>query len=296
LKFRPLRARKETVGLAAAAGISLKKPKNREDIKMFKTIMRYMMMFMLMAVGACTAFAQGQPSAKATFAYEELIDLPLSSAACGPNATPPFSFVLCSDSDGWTPILTQEIKVANSKSLFIAVSLQCGLITDVTEQYLIVPAGLDLSAARANIRVRVAIYRNDELVGYAKPNKGRAACTNAWQPGVVFCDRIQNLKAKFSGLGCHADETTHVVTCNTPEAFQLILNSLSASSFNFLAADLKQGVYKIVVEALTGGNFLSFGSVGPDGSLGNFKSFIGAGSVAIEAVRLIKDKDEDVAF
>ena len=72
---------------------------------MAKTIAHSMIVFMLVAVGVCTAFAQGQPSAKATFAYDELIDLPLSTASCGP-ATPPGTFLYCGDSDGWTPILT----------------------------------------------------------------------------------------------------------------------------------------------------------------------------------------------
>ena len=72
---------------------------------MAKTIAHSMIVFMLVAVGVCTAFAQGQPSAKATFAYDELIDLPLSAASCGP-VIPPGAFLYCGDSDGWTPILT----------------------------------------------------------------------------------------------------------------------------------------------------------------------------------------------
>ena len=97
--------------------------------------------------------------------------------------------------------------------------------------------------------------------------------------------------AKFSGLNCTADLTTGVVTCADPEELQLILKTLNANSFNFVAADLDQGVYTIVVEAKTN---VVIGDPGINGIPNKTNAFIGAGSVAIESVRMIKG--EQVEF
>ena len=48
---------------------------HRGGKKMVKTIVRFMIVSIVLSVSVCAAFAQGQPSAKATFAYDELIAL-----------------------------------------------------------------------------------------------------------------------------------------------------------------------------------------------------------------------------
>jgi len=229
---------------------------------------RSLVVLAVLVVGVCAAFAQ-QPSAKATFAYDELIALP------GHNT--------------WEPILTQEIKMAQWKDLFIDASLQCGIVTDTTVKS--VSGVLDTDEARGTVRVRVAIYRNGELVGYAQPDAGVDAAGELDADGVVFCDRIQTLMAKFAGLNCTADLETGAVTCTDPEELQLILKTLNANSFNFVAKDLQQGVYTLVVEAKTSA---AIGDIGIGGALNKTNAFIGAGSVAIESVRMIKG--EQVEF
>jgi hypothetical protein len=97
--------------------------------------------------------------------------------------------------------------------------------------------------------------------------------------------------AKFAGLNCTADLITGAVTCTDPEELRLILKSLNANSFNFVAKDLAQGEYTLVVEAKTSA---VVGDIGIDGSLNKTNAFIGAGSVAIESVRMIKG--EQVEF
>lgn len=235
---------------------------------MCKGIVRAVFVLAVLALSVSGAFAQSQPSAKATFAFKELVALP------GHNV--------------WETILTQEIKMAQSKDLFIDASLQCGIVTDTTVKS--VGGTLDTDEARGTVRVRVAIYRNGVLVGYAQPDRGIDA-TGTTDPeaadpaGVVFCDRVQTLMAKFAGLNCTADLTTGAVTCADPEELQLILKTLNANSFNFLASDLQQGVYTIEVQAKTSA---VVGDVGINGALNKTNAFIGAGSVAIESVRMIK--------
>jgi len=106
--------------------------------------------------------------------------------------------------------------------------------------------------------------------------------------GVVFCDRIQTLRAKFSGLNCTANLETGAVTCATPEELQLILKTLNANAFNFVAPDLSSGVHTVEVQARSSA---ATSATGLNGSLGNANAFIGAGSVAVESVRMIKGND-----
>lgn len=232
------------------------------------------------AIGlAGTAAAQGTPSSKATFAYSELVSLP----ACSTTTTGCGSV---GETSGWHTILKQQIKLANQKDLFMDASLQCGIITDTTVKSM--NGSLDSSEAQGTIRVRIKITTPSGAVVDAEPNSGRNATGAADGDGVVFCDRIQTLAAKFSGLNCTANLTTGAVTCSTPEELQLILKTLNANAFNFVAPDLGSGVHTVEVQARSSART---GATGANGSLAAANAFIGAGSVAVESVRMIKGND-----
>ena len=226
------------------------------------------------------AAAQGTPSSKATFAYSSLISLP----AC--NTTDAAGCGNTSDT-GWRPVLRQQIKLANQKDLFFNASLQCGIVTDTTVKSL--NGSLDSAEARATIRVRIKVTSPNGTVTYAQPSTGVDANNTASGPngGVVFCDRIQTLSAKFSGLNCRAD-ADGVVTCSDPEELQLILKTLNANAFNFVAPNLTSGVHAIEVQARSSA---ATSRSGTNGSLASSNAFIGAGSVAVESVRMIKGND-----
>lgn len=230
----------------------------------------------LLAAGLVSmgASAQSIPASKATFAYNSLIRLPACSstdaAGCGGTSD-----------TGWNVILRQQLKTANQKDLFIGASLQCGIVTDTTVKSL--NGSLDTAEARGTIRVKVRITAPNGAVTYAQPSTGVDA-TNAVGNGIVFCDRIQTLTAKFSGLNCRVDGYG-VVSCADPEQLQLILKTLNANAFNFVAPNVVSGVNTIEVLARSSA---ATAATGYNGSLGNANAFIGAGSVAIEEVRMIK--------
>ncbi|NKE64950.1 hypothetical protein RAMLITH_03885 [Ramlibacter sp. RBP-2] len=231
-----------------------------------------------------TAAAQGTPSAKATFAYGMLKTLPACSttdaAGCGGVGD-----------SGWHSILKQQIKLANQKDLFMNASLQCGIVTDTTVKSLnsTSTSSYDTAEARGTVRVRVKITTPDGSVVYAQPNSGAELAAGPGSgEGIVFCDRIQQLKAKFSGLQCTASLTTGVVTCTTPEELQLILKTLNAAAFNYVAPNLQSGVHIVEVQAR---NSAATGATGTNGSLASANAFIGMGSVAVESVRMIKGND-----
>ena len=71
--------------------------------------------------------------------------------------------------------------------------------------------------------------------------------------------------------------------CVTPETIELVLETMDAASFNFVAVDVPQGVHTIAVQA----RIDTLGSA----ELGSWKAFgtVGKGSMTVESVRLIKE-------
>jgi hypothetical protein len=213
--------------------------------------------------------AAGFPSSKVAVAIDELIDL--SQAVSGPPNS--------ANDTGWVNVLTTQIKTSSQKDLVFDVALQCGIVTDTTVKS---SGGTQSSAtARANIAVRVLVD------GEAAEPDGSIDANQDEAEGVVYCDRIQTLAAKFAGLNCTADATTGVVTCTDPEELQLILRTLNANAFNFAKADVGVGVHTVVVQAKAAAS-VNFDDDASGGALAGAEAFAGAGSMFVEEVRLQK--------
>ena len=225
---------------------------------------------LLLALGAMfgSAHAQGTPSSKAAVKIDEMIAL--SQAISGGSND--------AGDTGWVDVLQTQIKTSNQKDLLFDVSLQCGILTDTTVK----SSGGNTSSAtaRANIAVRVLV---DGVP--AEPDNSIDA-TKANAQGVVFCDRMQTLAAKFAGLNCTAD-ADGVVTCADPEELQLILRTLNANAFNFAMADVGSGVHQIVVQARAQAS-VNFDDDTDTGAMAGAEAFAGAGAVVVEEVRLVK--------
>jgi hypothetical protein len=213
--------------------------------------------------GAPAASGEGLPSAKAAVAISELINL----SAADTDGTP--------QSTGWVNVLSTQIKTSSQKDLVFDAALQCGIVTDTTVKSS--GGAVSASTARANIAVRVLV---DGVP--AQPDQSIDA-TKETAEGVVYCDRIQTLAAKFAGLDCTTDLATGAVTCATEEELQLILRTLNAHSFNFAKSDVGTGVHDIVVQAKASAN-VNF----DDGNMAGAEAFAGAGSLSVEEVRLVK--------
>jgi hypothetical protein len=210
--------------------------------------------------------AEGFPSAKAAVAIDELIAL---------GTVAPADETL-GDTD-WQTVLETRIKTSSQKDLVFDVALQCGIVTDTTVK----SSGGNVSSAtaRANIAVRVLVDGDP-----AEPDNSIDAAGAVYAEGVVYCDRIQTLAAKFAGLNCTADLTTGAVTCADPEELQLILKTLNANAFNFAKVDVGVGVHTIKVQARAQAQ-VSFDG-GATGSLAGAQAFAGAGSLLVEEIRL----------
>jgi hypothetical protein len=249
------------------------------NVKLNQTLTRVGCAIGLVAVTA-VAFshfgvkAQGFPSSKAAIAIDPLIALSKATNGASPTGT--------AGDTGWKTVLETQIKMSSQKDLAFDVAMQCGIVTDTTVNSK--NGGQASSSARANIAVRVLVDGEP-----AEPhNSLDATKTNA--DGVVYCDRVQTLNAKFSGLNCTADLTSGAVTCADPETLQLILQTLNANAFNFAKSDVGVGVHTITVEARAQAS-VNFDNDQSGLSLAGAEAFAGAGSMVVEGIRLVKGTD-----
>src|SRR2546425_4576239 len=211
-----------------------------------------------LSLAAVSGYAQtSQPSSKVTAKTANLILLPETSGT-----------------GAWQTLLSNTIKTANQKDMFIGASVEVGLFTQTTVSSKNMTA--DTSSATANVQVRVLLDGN------------------VVEPGqVVFGRRTQTLTATLEGAiaGClslvtNLDGTVSIVvnpTCVLPETIELILDSMDAAAFNFVAVNVPQGVHTISVQA----RIDTTGSA----QTGSWKALgaVGKGSMTVESVRLIKD-------
>lgn len=206
--------------------------------------------------GEVAAPTRGLPSAKFAFSTS---DLTLIEQTTGTN--------------GWVTILSSPVKTPSGKELYASVSLEAGLYT----QTLVRSKNMkkDTSVASASIQVRVLID------GTAMP------------PGTItYAARTQTLSATLEGAiaGClsivtNPDGTQSIVLdpdCVTPEEIELILDTLNAASFNFVASNVPVGTHMISVQAR-----ISTSTSTQEGTA-SAKALVGKGTLIGEVVRAVK--------
>ncbi len=164
----------------------------------------------------------------------------------------------------WTPILSNKLKTANQKDLFIDTSLECGVYTKTLVKS---KAGVsDTSSAQAGVLLRVMVDGNPAYPGE-----------------VTFCDRYQELSATLGGYLTACPDGT--LSCLTAEEISLVLKTMDANSFNFVINDLLAGTHTVEVQAK-----LSKATAVQSGVADAYAT-IGKGSVTVEEVRMIQNED-----
>lgn len=176
-----------------------------------------------------------------------------------------------SGTEGWQTVLSNTIKTANQKDLFVTASLEVGLFTQTLSSSKNNQS--DTSVAQANVQVQVLLDGNPV------------------EPGtVVYGRRTQTLTATLEGAiaGClTVDPVTGGIildpNCVTPETIELILDSMDAASFSFVAVNVPQGLHTVQVQARI--DTTGSAQTGSWSALGT----VGKGTMTVESVRLIKD-------
>jgi len=226
---------------------------------------QFMIAMLALSLAAVSGYAQtSQPSSKVTAKTANLTLLKSTT-----------------NSFGWQTLFSNTIKTANRKDLFISASFEVGLYT----QTLVSSKNMvkDTSTADANVQVQVLL------------DAGTVA-ERVIEPGaVVYGRRIQTLSATLEGAiaGCLTVDllTGSVIldeACVKPEIIELVLETMDAASFNFVAVDVPQGVHTITVQAR-----VDTATSTQTGSA-SAKGLIGKGAMTVESVRLIKDPNVEV--
>ena len=224
---------------------------------MKKVIAIVLAVVLVAMIGATGVFAQENPnaSAKATAQIAELKVISESQTVSDddPDWDTDLDWTLA------TNILTQTIKTANDKDLFIDVSLLSGLYTETNVKSK--GGDKDTSAAVAAVLLKVEVDDQEAFPGW-----------------IVYNGRVQVLSATLQGIL----EDGEVVGY---EEIGLIIGTLSANSFNFIVDDLDAGMHTVEVSALC----VTF--AGSQAGSAKAKAVIGLGSVTVEEVRMIKGED-----
>jgi len=233
------------------------------------------------------AIAQSLPSSKAVAAAGQMQVVPVSGDTDNGDTK--------ADS-GWQDIMTKTIKVSMNKDLFVDVSLETGLITNTLVASKLL--GKSTSIATAGIDVQVVL------------NKGTPKEKIVAPGAVTFDRRKQSLIAQFGGyiapecLVVTIDPVTGAVTgvtidetCVQPEKLELLLDTMAAHSFNFIAADVPTGTHKITVQAKLSYDVYHNYIPKPGDPVGYYTGKAAAtallrlGSMTIESVRMIMGTD-----
>ena len=174
----------------------------------------------------------------------------------------------------WAKVLQTKIKTPNKKDLLIGASFETGLYTKTVVK----SSGgtMDTSSATAGIKIKVVI----DGVTVVAPGE------------VVYDKRAQTLSAKLGGIletcqDLSGDGIIDIITeCTfTDEQIELILETMGAHHFNFVAANLEPGEH--IVEVWAKIESLTSSIAG----LAEAKALVGKGSLTVEEVRATNAPD-----
>ena len=180
------------------------------------------------------------------------------------------------------------MKVSNSQSIFVSPSLVTGLYTNTTTK---TRTGSTSSATAAGGVYLRAVLRDPNTGAVVQIADPINACSDmilgcvkdsSNDYGVVLDSRIQTLTQTLSN--CVVTVGTTAGSCNFDSTLQLVLQTTSAHTFNFIFPNVGVGTYTVSVEA----------AVNTSASVAGTATAIagaayGLGSMTAESVRLVHD-------
>jgi hypothetical protein len=235
-----------------------------------------------MTFGFTSAFAGPSSKVSAGSGYAgNIIAVPLSSNKA--------------DVAEWVTVIKPiTIKPPNDKDLVMTFSAECGLTTDTT----VMSRKLAKASAKAEAMIEIQVLVDGDPVIVGPPMTYANGMSRTGE-SVIFARRSQELIAEFGGgfPDCYdADSGTYVITdsCLEKESLQLILDTMSANSFTFIATDLDPVEHDIEVQARLTYLTDTMYDVNPDQAEGDASAsaealaYLGYSSFTIETVRFAK--------
>ena len=242
-----------------------------------------------------TAAAQnGTPSSKATAAINTGVSCTFSFASNLGDPPPQTchdiftGFPVFVSADNFATVMSSTIKVSNSQSLFVSPSLVTGLYTQTKTS---TRTGTTSTAVgQGGVYLRAIV--TNQATGVKQIGYPAAACL----PGVLGCQQASNgdfgvtLDSRIQTLTQAISECIVTIagvtagTCDFTSTIDLILNTTSAHTFNFIFPSVGVGVYTVEIQAA----FNSGASVSGFGTATGAAAY-GLGSLTVESVRLVHD-------
>jgi len=250
----------------------------------------------MMDLGASTMFAQNStPSSKATADINTLVKCNMTTAQVDDTTTLPASCVDLFtgaaqpvEANGFVTIMQKPVKLSASQSLFVSPSLVTGLYTQTKTKT--TTNSTSTAQAMGGVYLRAVLVdaggHEIEAAPLSACNSGILGCTQAtngdW--GVLLDSRIQTLSQSLSNCVVNID-LVGTGTCTFTSTLDLILQTTSAHTFNFIFPNVGQGVYTLKVKAaVASGASIIAGSGTAVGA-----AAFGLGSLSVESVRLVHD-------
>ncbi len=196
--------------------------------------------------------------------------------------------------DNFAEVMSTTVKLSNSQSLFVSPSLVTGLYTNTKTKT--TTGSTSTAVAMGGVYLRAVLYAcdsngqncsTDAIV--AEPIK---SCTSSilgcyadstGDKGVVLDSRVQTLTQTLSN--CVVNVGILTGTCTFDSTSQLILETTSAHTFNFIFPNVGQGVYQLQIQAAVKAN----GTIDAGNGTAIGGAAFGLGSVTAESVRLVHD-------
>ena len=192
--------------------------------------------------------------------------------------------------DNFATIMTTPMKLSASQSLFVSPSLVTGLYTNTQTKTHTGSTSTATASGGVYMRAVLTDPNTGAVVRIADPV---AVCTNdilgcqassSGDFGVTLDSRVQTLTQTLST--CVVNVVVGGVagsgTCDFDLTTQLILQTTSAHTFNFIFPNVGQGSYNVAIQVAVNSGATVGGSATAVGA-----AAFGLGSVTVESVRLV---------
>ena len=250
-------------------------------------------LFVAFAVCAVSSAFGQLASSKATAQISTLVKCTMSTATTNDGSailptscTDLYTGASVTPEGQWVTIMSSQMKLSNSQSLFVTPSLVTGLYTQTRTKT--TTGSTSTAVAMGGVYLRAVLTPANggpDIVAApltaCNPNVlGCVAVDGGW--GVMLDTRIQSLTQSLSDCTVLVGDLSG--TCSFTSIIDLILNTTSSHSFGFIFPNVGQGTYTIKIKAAVGSSASVIGSGTAVGA-----AAFGLGSVSAESVRLIHD-------
>ena len=233
--------------------------------------MKILAAFAIASLIGPVAFAQSAGSFAGDISNVSLITLPVCS-----SGTTQAGSGNCASQSG-SAVLHATIKMPNGKGLLIGGSLESSILTDT-----LTSGNGKSNTASATGSVIVTPIVCGSNMSLAQCEAQTTSPVPVYPSQVTYDERVQTLTTTLSGCVTTSVGGVPTTNCTTPESIDLLLSTMSANSFNFVAPSIGSDVYTVVLQIkVSGTNTAGSLTTGSSVQVG-----VGVGSLTAQIVQV----------